>query len=121
MSYPSESARRAGLRAATGRTIEETRHEVNELNKDVANASLTFTMFLILGTRVTGLLRRLGLPENIVQAISVVTRMIFMVRMLRSALIALEMETPYGWIKGGLGLLTTAIVAGDTMMELSGG
>lgn len=102
-------------------TITEARQQVKEFDKDVKDCSLTLTMFFLLAIRVTGILRRLGLPENMVQAINVITRLILITRMLRASLVALELATPYGWIKGILGIGTTALIVGDAMMELNGG
>ena len=65
--------------------------------------------------RITGMLRRLHLPENIDRALAVLTSVLFTVRMLHSAFIMLNATTPFGWVMAGISLFGAIIGGGSTM------
>ncbi len=58
--------------------------------------------------RVSSVMGRMGLPPQIDKAISHIQLLLLVVRMLHSALMFLEMGTPYGWVIG----ITTLFGAG---------
>lgn len=69
--------------------------------------------------RAMGLMRRMGLPENMDAAITKVQRMIMTLRTLHTLLIATQtVSGPLGWINLALSAGTTALVVGDFAQEL---
>lgn len=69
--------------------------------------------------RTLGLLRRLGLPENIEQGIYRLQRMVMTIRLAHTALIALQAASgPIGWAFAGVGVATAAFSASELAMEL---
>lgn len=69
--------------------------------------------------RVVSVLRKMGLPENVMEAISFVQRLIMLVNQLRLAMIALQAATgPYGWAMALLGLAGTQFSAADVALEV---
>jgi len=72
--------------------------------------------------RTLGYLQRLGLPENINQAIRLVQRLTMAIRLLHSAIIALEVASgPIGWWRVGLALVGAGFMGAGVMMEMSNG
>jgi len=70
--------------------------------------------------RTLGLLRRLGLPENIDAAILKIQQLVMTIRILHSAFIALQAATgPIGWLLGAVVLISGILSAGEFMMELT--
>jgi len=70
--------------------------------------------------RTLALINRLGLPEDISRAISVVQRLIMTVRMLHTAILAFEAATgPIGWALAGVGFISSMVSLGELGMELS--
>ena len=69
--------------------------------------------------RSLGLLRRLGLPEDMRKGISDLQRMIMTIRMLHTAIIALQGATgPIGWALALVGLGTGIASASDMMLSI---
>lgn len=61
-----------------------------------------------LAFRTLGYMQRLGLPENVNQAIRVIQQITMAVRLLHSAIIAMELATgPIGYWRAGLALVGT--------------
>jgi len=71
--------------------------------------------------RSLGLLRRLGLPEDISQGIYKIQRMVMVIRMLHTAMLAFQAATgPIGWALALVGGASAAVSFVDTMtMEAS--
>jgi hypothetical protein len=59
--------------------------------------------------------RRLGLPEDVARAISVMSRATMIARELSMSLTFLEMQTPYGWVMAILGVTMGVFSAVDTL------
>lgn len=75
---------------------------------------------LLYGT--LGILRRLGLPEEVDSAIMKIQRIIAALNMLRLALYAVEMASgPMGWTVAGIGIAGTLLSTGDLMYDLGRG
>jgi len=75
---------------------------------------------LLYGT--LGILRRLGLPEEVDSAILKIQRIIAALNMLRLALYAVEMASgPVGWAMAGVGIAGTVLSTGDLMYDLGRG
>jgi len=62
--------------------------------------------------RVSSIMRRMGLPEDIDRAITQLQKAILTVRMLTTALYYLESGTPYGWAMAILGAVGAALITG---------
>lgn len=95
----------AGLRANLG----EVRGELREIE---------YILY-----RTTSILNRMNLPPEVHQLIETLQKMILLLRMFHSAMMYLEMGTPFGWILGGLsGLSFATIIAGmgDPSQEVQG-
>lgn len=68
--------------------------------------------------RGLGLMRRLGLPEEIDSAIAKVQRLISILNMLRLTMIAVHVAAgPIGWALALIGVATFALDFGDFVME----
>ena len=84
--------------------VEQTIHEIRRLE------TLLF--------RTISLLRRLGLPENVSETAAKIQRLIMTIRMLHTALVALETATgPIGWALAVVGIGTAVVSFGDLIME----
>ena len=62
--------------------------------------------------RFSSLLIKMGLPPDMQKAIQVAQRLILTIRMLHSAIMLLNTTTPYGWVVGGISLVTSAVMIG---------
>jgi hypothetical protein len=72
--------------------------------------------------RSIALLGRLGLPENIDQAISKVQRLIMTIRLLHTAMIALEAASgPIGWALALVGVASALLSTGDLIYDVTRG
>ena len=68
--------------------------------------------------RIIGLLRRLGLPEEIDYAIAKIQRVIMAIRLLYTSLLALEAASgPYGWALALVGFTTATVSITDIAIE----
>lgn len=66
--------------------------------------------------RALGLLKRLGLPENVEDAIIRVQRMVMTIRLLHSAMIALQAASgPIGWALAAVGIVSGGLAAYETI------
>jgi hypothetical protein len=83
-----------------------------ELNVEPALQSLRQVEGLTF--RTLGYMQRLGLPENMNQAIQLVQRLTMVIRLAHSAIIALEMASgPIGWWRAGLAIVGTVFAVGS--------
>lgn len=92
--------------------------EVNTQSAEqkLTQTALKATMVRQILTRTTGLLRRMGLPENVEMAMTFMTRMISLGYQLQMMLVALNAAlagTPGGWLLAGLIGLGILLDAGD--------
>jgi len=88
-----------------------------EINVDQACEDIRRVQTVIY--RTLGLMRRMGLPENIDIAINKIQKMIAVLNMVRLAMIALYAASgPIGWALALIGVVGTAVTAGDFLMEL---
>ena len=72
--------------------------------------------------RTLGLLGRLGLPENIDQAIAKVQRLVMTIRLLHTAMIALESASgPVGWALAIVGTGSALLSMGDLVYDYTRG
>jgi uncharacterized protein YaaW (UPF0174 family) len=70
--------------------------------------------------RSLALAKRLGLPENINQAISQIQRLTMVIRMLHTAIIALQAASgPIGWALAGVGIASAGLTIIDMSYEAS--
>lgn len=101
----SEVTRKTFEFEATG--VEQTKRQLEDLNKYITLA--TSAAYGILG-----ILRKMGLGEDVTKAITIVQRMISTLNMLRTTMIALQLASgPWGWAMAGIGLAGTLITIGD--------
>ena len=92
------------------------------LEINVEQAFSTVRKLELIAYRTINLLRRMGLPENVDDAIAKVQRFIMTVRLAHSAILAFEAASgPIGWIMAGLGIAATVLTAGDIARELQTG
>jgi len=79
---------------------------------------LTQTLTLLYG--VLGILRELGLPDEMEKVITTVMRLISVVNMLRASLMALHAASgPYGWAMAMIGFVGTTVTLASTFeMEM---
>jgi len=97
-------------------SIEETATFNLEINVEQALSNLRQIEGLLF--RTLGYVQRLGLPENMNQAIRVIQRVTMAIRLVHSAIIAMELASgPIGWWRVGLALagvgFTVAGIASD--------
>lgn len=72
--------------------------------------------------RTLGLLGRLGLPENIDQAIAQVQRLVMNIRLLHTAMVALEAASgPIGWALVIVGTASALLSMGDLVYDYTRG
>ena len=67
--------------------------------------------------RLTSLLGRMGLPKEIDHAIMILQRLILTIRILHSALIFMQMGTPYGVVLAAFSIMGATITAGEMATE----
>jgi len=85
-----------------------------ELNTEQALSSIRQLEGLLY--RSLALIRRLGLPEDMNQAIYEMQRMIMTIRLLHTAIILLESASgPIGWLRAGVATGTTLVGLGSTI------
>ena len=98
-------------------------HEVSfslEVNVEKAYPEVRKLQTLIY--RTLGLFRRMGLPENIDNAIAKWQRAIMVANSLRLALLALQAASgPIGWGLAGVGFVAGGFAAADMMTDLNSG
>jgi len=71
--------------------------------------------------RTLGLMRRLGLPEDISQAIYKVQRLIMVLRLAHTAMIALSLASgPIGYALAAVGIASAAVSFSDMLMDTGG-
>ncbi len=84
------------------------------LTVDVEKCSTQIRQMEALLYRTIGLIRRLGLPEDIENAITRIQRLIMTVRIAHAAMIALHAASgPVGWALAGVGIVSAAWTAYD--------
>lgn len=72
--------------------------------------------------RTISILRRMGLPEDVNQAIATIQRLIALVNQARLAIIALQTASgPIGWGMALLAAATIPLTAGDMFYEVNNG
>ena len=98
--------------------VHDMKQAVTELRQESNNATLTLRETEYVLYRVTGQLDKLGLPPDVKAAINQAQQLIFTVRMLHGALIALETGTTFGWIRAALNIVGTITTL--SVMELQG-
>ena len=102
----------------------ETRVDSLKARADMTEEFLTTQQFERILYRVMSIIKRMGLPENLQAAISLMSRAIMTARMLTMSLHFLEMATPYGWFMGFTGIISTSLsaaeITSDTMREIRG-
>ena len=85
------------------------------------NVEQTYTEIRRLQTllfRTVGLLRRLGLPEEIDRALAIIQRTIMAARLLYTSILALETASgPLGWALAIVGVTTAAVSVADIAIE----
>jgi hypothetical protein len=70
--------------------------------------------------RTLGYMQRLGLPENVNQAIGQLQQLAMTVRVLHTAIIAFELATgPIGWWRAGLAIVGAAFSVGGLVSSMS--
>ncbi len=83
-----------------------------DINVTQAQSELRKVEFLLF--RTLGILNRLGLPEDIQKGIAELQRLIMIVRLTHTALIALQTASgPIGWAMAGLSVATLTISAAE--------
>jgi hypothetical protein len=70
--------------------------------------------------RLIGILQRMGLSEDITAAMMKIQRLIMIVRILHSALIAMELGNPYTAILAALGIASVSFSLTDSFYEANG-
>ena len=69
--------------------------------------------------RIMGLLRRMGLPEEIDEAIAKIQRLITILNTLRLTIAALHAAAgPIGWLLAGVSMITTGATISEYIMEM---
>jgi len=87
-----------------------------ELNVEQAYAEIRKLQTLLF--RVLGLLRRLGLPEEIDRALAIIQRTIMAARLLYTSLLTLESASgPMGWALAIVGVTSAAVSVADVAIE----
>lgn len=64
--------------------------------------------------RTISILRRMGLPENVQQAIQILAHLVLVTRLAHTAFIMMQSMTPYGWITAGISLASAGITIAAT-------
>jgi hypothetical protein len=88
-----------------------------ELNVEKAydNARRLETLFF----RTLGLMRRIGLPEDISAAVYKIQRLIMVIRMAHTAILAFEAASgPIGWALAIVGISSAALSATDLVFSI---
>lgn len=62
--------------------------------------------------RLTFILKRAGLGTTVTEALGTLSRLVMVARMATMTLHFLQWGTPYGWLMGGLGLVSTGVMLG---------
>ena len=89
------------------------------LEIDVSKTMSEIRRLEILLFRILGLVRRLGLPEDIEAGIVRIQRLIMTVRLAHAAFIALHAAAgPVGWALAGVGVVSAAWTAYDVAYEM---
>lgn len=91
---------------------------IETLRVETEHATVSLRELEYLFYRTTSTMRRMGLSEEATKALEILQRMIFMVRVLHTTMIFLEMSTPYGWALGILSGLGAAMSASDLALSL---
>jgi hypothetical protein len=108
------------LKARLGDTVSVS-HEGNEVVIGVRANTMKVTGDLreleYILYRTVSLLNRFGLSPDIEQSIIKIQRLILVIRMLHSAIMYLYMSTPYGWLLGGISLVSMGVSA-STMADM---
>jgi hypothetical protein len=91
---------------------------VVNLDINMAKADTELRQLETLLFRIMSLLGRLGLPPGADAAIAKIQRLIMIVRLAHTSLIALEAASgPIGWALAGVGIVSTAVSAGDYVYD----
>jgi hypothetical protein len=88
-----------------------------ELNVEQALSSIRRIETLLY--RIMGLLRRMGLSEDVEKAVLSIQKLIMTIRLLHTAIVALEAASgPVGWALAIVGMGTAALSASDFLAEM---
>jgi hypothetical protein len=102
--------------------LAEAKEQVRELDSQIQLTYTQFRMFERILIRTLHLARRAGLSEDMTRGIEVMTRAIWVARMLTISLHALMIaEGPLGWANALLGITTAGVMWGDTMYDAQRG
>jgi hypothetical protein len=93
--------------------------KTNKLKVEASHATGRLREMEYVLFRITSLLRRMGLSDEVNTAIQRLQNLILVIRMVHSALMYLEAGTPYGWIIGGV-TLAASLFPLATSMEMRG-
>jgi hypothetical protein len=77
----------------------------------------TFSQLERVAVRYLALAKRMGLPDNVTQAVDVLSRLVVMARMAQMSFDMLMMGTPFGWAMGLAGLAMTTVSVVDFGMN----
>ena len=99
---------------ASGEVVVDIKVNVEPALIDVNRLQENFAKLEQIILRSLVLTRRMGLPDDVSQAISSIQRMVSITRQLQLALTALN-ATPAGLVLGGIGLSMTAFSYADTL------
>ena len=83
--------------------------------KEIENTTKTFQQLEMVALRYIALSRRLGLPDDVQQAIDALARLITTIRMVQLSMNMLLASNPLTAAAGVAGLLMTALSAGDIL------
>jgi hypothetical protein len=101
--------------------IQEATEQVDRLRANFSECRGELREVEYLFYRMTSLINKLGLPEDVQQAIQILQRLILTIRMMHSAIILLTSMTPYGEILGTIATISAFATMGDTMYEATRG
>lgn len=104
----------------------ESEELVFDIKADITQATREFKDFNnVLSQSISALygtmalMRRMGLPESQQEALRDLMRIISLLNMARTSILALQAASgPIGWAMAGIGLLGTALTASEFFMEV---
>jgi hypothetical protein len=98
--------------------IDEATKQVETLRVETQHTTGALRELEYLFYRTTSTMRRMGLSEEVTEALTKLQRLILTIRILHMTMTFLEMSTPYGWALGLLSGLGAAISASDLALSL---
>jgi hypothetical protein len=96
-------------------SIETKTESVDKKTKSISGRGSELKEVEYIFYRVTSLMRRMGLPEDVNKAITTLQHAILTVRILTTAIYYLQATTPYGQLMAIVGLATFAFTVVDTI------